>query len=69
MKIKQLRLTHGCYALGMKDNIIATDKIKIEMIGGGNFLVHHEGEIVFLPHSQVNFAKCEPDEKKSGNKA
>ncbi len=68
MKIKQLRLTGGCYALGSKDNIMATDKIKIEMIGGGNFLVHYDGKIVFLPHAQVHFAVCEPDDKKT-NKA
>lgn len=66
MKVKQLRLIQGCYALGSKDNIIADEKAKIsvEMIGGGNFLVNHAGKIVFLPNHQVHFAVCEADAKK-----
>lgn len=64
MKVKQLRLVTGCYALGGGDNAMAGEKTKIEMIGGGNFLIDIAGKLVFIPNGQVKFAICEHDEKK-----
>lgn len=64
MKVKQLRLLSGCYALGGSDNIMTSEKTKIDMIGGGNFLVDLSGKLVFIPNGQVHFAICEHDDKK-----
>ena len=64
MKVKQLRLIGGCHALKSGDNFMANEHIKIDMIGGGNFLVDFHGSLVFVPNAQVQFAVCEHDEKK-----
>jgi hypothetical protein len=63
MKVKQLRLLQGCYALKGGDNVTAGPTTTIEMIGGGNVLVKQGTEVVFIPNGQVHFAKCEPDAK------
>ncbi len=64
MKVKQLRLVTVCYALKSDNIVMANKDTTIEMIGGGNFLVHRAGKIVFLPSHQIQFAECEPDVKK-----
>jgi hypothetical protein len=69
MKVKQVRLTNGCYALEMKDNLVASDHLQIEMLGGGNFLVKLGAKPpVWIHGSQVQFAICEPDEKQAVKK-
>lgn len=64
MKVKQLRLVTGCHALAGGDNVMANEKTKIDMIGGGNFLIDLAGKLVFIPNGQVRFAICEHDDKK-----
>lgn len=64
MKVKHLRLQETCYALKGENNFVANEHTKIELLGGGNFLIHHYGKIVFVHGSRAMFAECEPDQKK-----
>lgn len=59
MKVKQLRLIDGCYALKATDNVIAKQDVTIERMINGDYLVTEYGKIVLVPHSQVKFAVCE----------
>ncbi len=61
VKIKQLRLNKGCYALMGSDNIMSSESVKIEMIGSGNFIINANGKVIFMPQNQIHFAICEND--------
>lgn len=65
MKVNQLRLIQGSYAIGGGDIVVANEKTSIEMLGGGNFLIDLSGsKLIYIPASQVKFALCERDDKK-----
>lgn len=60
MKVKQLRLSEGCYALKMADNIMAGKGTEIERFTNGDYLVRMEGlDPIVVPAHIVKFAKCE----------
>ncbi len=64
MKVKQLRLLSGCYALKGHDNIMASPTVTIERIGGGDYMVFQENQLpIVLGAHRVDFASVEPEDK------
>lgn len=63
MKVIQLRLDKGCYALKSSDNVIAKKDVTIERMMNGDYLVTEYGKIVIVPQHQVHFAVCEQEKE------
>lgn len=64
MKIKQLRLLSGCYALKATDNVMQNKTTWIERLATGDFLVHEGERDVLIPRHRVDFAVCEDEPDK-----